>query len=512
MIERALLSVHDKSGLEPFARGLAGLGVELVASGGTAAFLHRLGLTATPVEELTEVPELLGGRVKTLHPRVHAAILARRDRDDDRTALAEHEIEPFDLVCVNLYPFEEFVSQRAVAEDEAIEMIDIGGPAMLRAAAKNFAHVAPVCRPERYEAVLAELRRDGELSLETCRHLAAETFAVTAAYEAAIADWFTAAEPFPTRLLPAFTKELDLSYGENPHQRAAYYAERGARRHLLSRIDQLHGRGLSYNNLNDLSAARLLAREFELPACVIVKHANPCGVAVSGSIEQAYRRALAADPLSAYGGVVVLNRPVSEALGEQLAEQFVEVLFAPGYDEAALGLLKEKPAPRILLDRERRLASPGERDYKRVLGGLLVQERDWDVEDRDGMRVVCGEPTELAWGDLLFAWRVCKHVSSNAIVLASDLRTIGIGAGQMSRVDAVRLALQKAREHGHEPMGAVLASDAFFPFADGPQLALDAGVSGFIQPGGSKRDAEVIEAVEREGATMVFSNRRHFRH
>ena len=509
---RALISVYDKGGLEEFARGLAQLDVELVASGGTATFLNKLGIHVTPVEELTEVPELLGGRVKTLHPRIHAAILARRDRPDDTAALDEHEIEPFDLVCVNLYPFQDVVSRRAVGEQDAVEMIDIGGPAMLRAAAKNFAHVAPVSSPEQYRDVLTELRSRNELSLETRRRLAAETFAVTAAYEAAIAGWFSGTENFPDQFLPAFRKETELAYGENPHQAAAYYSEVGARRHLLSRVDQLHGRELSFNNLNDLSAARLVAREFELPTCVIVKHANPCGVAVSGSIEQAYERALDADPLSAYGGVVVLNRPVSEALGERLAEQFIEVLFAPGFDEAALAKLKEKPGTRILEDRERRLSNPGERDYRRVLGGLLVQERDWDVDDREGMEVVCGSPTEMAWGDLLFAWRVCKHVTSNAIVLARDLRTIGIGAGQMSRVDAVRIALEKAREHGHSTAGAALASDAFFPFADGPQLALGADVTGVIQPGGSKRDDEVIEVVERAGATMIFTRRRHFRH
>jgi phosphoribosylaminoimidazolecarboxamide formyltransferase / IMP cyclohydrolase len=512
MIRRALVSVYDKEGLEPFARGLAQLDVELVASGGTASFLQKVGMAVTPVEELTEVPELLGGRVKTLHPRIHAAILARRDRADDSAALDEHGIDPFDLVCVNLYPFEDVVSRRAVGEQDAVEMIDIGGPAMLRAAAKNFAHVAPVCRPERYDEILVELRARGDLSLETRRRLAGETFALTAAYDAAIANWFSAPEAFPDAFLPGFTKELELAYGENPHQSAAYYAERGARRHLLSRVKQLHGRELSFNNLNDLSAARLVVREFELPGCVIVKHANPCGVAVAGSIEQAYDRALASDPVSAYGGVVVLNRPVTEALGERLAEQFVELLFAPGYDPAALERLTQRPATRILEDSERRLSNPGERDYKRVLGGLLVQERDSDVDDREGMEVVCGSPSEMAWGDLLFAWRVCKHVASNAIVLAHDLQTIGIGAGQMSRVDSVRIALEKAREHGHGTAGAVLASDAFFPFADGPQLALAAGVTGVIQPGGSKRDAEVIEAVERAGATMVFTHRRHFRH
>ena len=511
-MKRALLSVYDKTGLEELARGLAALDFELVASGGTAAFLEKVGIAVTPVEEVTEVPELLGGRVKTLHPRIHAAILARRDRPDDRASLDEHEIEPFDLVCVNLYPFQSVVTRQAVRESDAVEMIDIGGPAMLRAAAKNYAHVGAVCRADRYQEVLTELRARGELSLETRRRLAAETFAVTAAYEAAIAGWFSEAERFPDSFLPVFTRELDLSYGENPHQRAAYYAEVGARRHLLSRVEQLHGRELSFNNLNDLSAARLVAREFELPACVIVKHANPCGVAVSGSIEQAYERAVAADPVSAYGGVVVLNRPVTEALGERLAEQFVELLFAPGYDDAALERLREKPAVRILQDRERRLSNPGERDYRRVLGGLLVQERDADVDDREGMEVVCGAADEMAWGDLLFAWRVCKHVTSNAIVLARDLQTIGVGAGQMSRVDAVRLALEKARELGHSTAGAVLASDAFFPFADGPQLALGAGVSAVVQPGGSKRDGEVVEAVERAGATMVFTGRRHFRH
>jgi phosphoribosylaminoimidazolecarboxamide formyltransferase/IMP cyclohydrolase len=512
VIRRALLSVYDKSGLDELARGLSDLGVELVASGGTAAFLDRLRIPVTSVEDVTSVPELLGGRVKTLHPHIHAAILARRDRADDRASLEEHEIEPFDLICVNLYPFQHVVARRGVGEQDAVEMIDIGGPAMLRAAAKNFAHVAPVSRPERYPEVLAELRADGQLSVDTRRRLASETFAVTAAYEAAIAGWFSGAETFPETVLPVFSKEVDLAYGENPHQRAAYYSEVGARRHLLSRVEKLHGRELSFNNLNDLSAARLVAREFELPGCVIVKHSNPCGVAVAGSIEQAYDRALAADPQSAYGGVVVINRVVTEALAERLVDQFVHVLFAPGYDDAALERLREKPGTRILQDRERRLDNPGERDYRRVLGGLLVQERDWDVDDREGMTAVCGSPDELAWGDLLFAWRVCKHVSSNAIVLARDLQTIGIGAGQMSRVDAVRIALEKAREHGHSTAGAVLASDAFFPFADGPQLALGAGVTGIIQPGGSKRDPEVVEAVVRAGATMVFTHRRHFRH
>jgi phosphoribosylaminoimidazolecarboxamide formyltransferase/IMP cyclohydrolase len=510
--KRALISVYDKSGLDEFAQGLVELDFEIVSSGGTSAYLEEMGIAVTRIEEITQVPELLGGRVKTLHPRIHAAILARRDQPDDLSALEEHEIRPFDLVCVNLYPFRETVARRGVREEEAVEVIDIGGPAMLRAAAKNFAHVIPVCRGRQYERVLEELRREDELSLDTRRALAAEAFAVTAAYEASIAAWFMDRDTFPDRLIPAFEKALDLSYGENPHQRAAYYAEIGARRHLLSQVEQLHGRELSYNNLNDLNAARLCLREFELPACVIVKHANPCGVAVAGSIEHAYERAVAGDPVSAYGGVVVLNRPVSDELAGLLVEQFVEVLFAPRYEDGALDTLKQKPTTRILVDRERRRDAAGERDYKRVLGGLLVQDRDWDVEDRAGMEIVCGSASETLWGDLLFGWRVCKHVTSNAIVLARDLQTLGVGAGQMSRVDSVRIALEKAREHGHSLNDAVLASDAFFPFADGAELALRAGVSAFIQPGGSKRDEEVIGAVERAGATMVFTHRRHFRH
>ena len=510
---RALISVYDKTGLQDFARGLADLGCELVASGGTADFLeHEVGLDVERVEELTGVAEMLSGRVKTLHPRIHAAILARRDNADDVADLNDQEIRPFDIVCVNLYPFSEIAGRYGVREEEAVEMIDVGGPSMLRGAAKNFAHVAPVCRPEQYESVLAELREDGELSLATRRDLAAEAFATTAAYETAIARWFGDVEAFPKTLVTAFDKVLDLRYGENPHQRGAYYAEQGARVHLLSRVEQLHGKELSLINLLDLSAARLLLREFALPACVIIKHANPCGVAVAGTIEEAYERALASDPVSAFGMVCAVNRPVSAALGEALGERFVDVLFAPDYDAQALESLQRKEAIRILHDRERRGFARGERDFKRVLGGVLVQDRDWDVDDRETMQVACGEPDEASWGDLVFAWRVCKHVGSNAIVLAKDLATIGIGGGQTSRVDSVRIALDKAREHGHNLEGAVLASDAFFPFADGPQAALDAGVTGIIQPGGAKRDDEVAEAIRAAGATMVLTGRRHFRH
>ncbi|HEY8315285.1 MAG TPA: bifunctional phosphoribosylaminoimidazolecarboxamide formyltransferase/IMP cyclohydrolase [Gaiellaceae bacterium] len=508
---RALISTYDKTGLDVFAKGLAELGWTLVASGGTATYLEELGLSVDRVEALTDFPEMLGGRVKTLHPRIHAGILARRDNADDVATLADHGIEPFDLVCINLYPFEQIAAQKGVTEMQAVEMIDVGGPSMLRGAAKNFAHVAPVCRPERYGFVLDELRANGALSLEMRRELAAEAFATSAAYEAAIATWFSERETFPDTHIIALEKVLDLSYGENPHQRAAYYAERGARTHLLSRVEQVHGKALSFNNLNDLSAARMLAREFALPACVIVKHANPCGVGIGATLEEAYDMALACDPMSAYGGIVVLNREVDARLGEKIADQFVEVLLAPGYEEAALEALQRKQNVRILVDGERR-RDVDARHYKRVLGGLLVQDPDTDVEDREGWEAVAGTPTEKQWGDLVFAWRVCKHVASNAIVLVKDLQTIGIGAGQMSRVDAVNIAVEKARAHGHDLRDAALASDAFFPFPDGPGIALAAGVTSIVQPGGSRRDEDVIAAVEKAGATMVFTGRRHFRH
>jgi phosphoribosylaminoimidazolecarboxamide formyltransferase/IMP cyclohydrolase len=495
---RALISAWDKQGLDRFAAGLAELGCELVASGGTAAYLRELGLAVTTVESLTEMPELLGGRVKTLHPAVHAGILARRDRDEDVAALDEHAIEPFELVCVNLYPFESLPE---------VEMIDVGGPAMLRAAAKNHAHVAAVSRPDQYDAILHECRKGG-VSEATRRRLAAEAFSLTAAYDAAIAGWL-AEEALSPRLALALEKQLDLAYGENPHQRAAYYSERGGAAHLLSDVEQLHGKPLSYNNLNDLAAARLLLRELEGPACVIVKHANPCGAAQSESAESAYERALASDPLSAYGGVVVLDRPVQASLGERIAQEFVEVLLAPRYEDAALAALRAKPATRILGGGG--YLGPG-LGYRGVPGGLLVQERDAEIDDQESMTVVCGEPTEEQRRDLLFAWRVCKHVSSNAIVLAKDGMVLGIGAGQQSRVDAVRLALDKAGERVHDLRGAVLASDAFFPFPDGPGLALEAGIGAIVQPGGSKRDAEVIGAVRKAGAAMVFTGRRHFRH
>jgi phosphoribosylaminoimidazolecarboxamide formyltransferase/IMP cyclohydrolase len=442
---------------------------------------------------------------------IHAGILARVDREDDRNALAEQSIEPFDLVCVNLYPFSSLAGRIDVDEADVIEMIDVGGPALLRAASKNFAHVAVVCRPAQYDPVLAELR-DGELSPETRRALAAEAFAVTAAYDAGIARWFAEAQYFPEQLTLTFRKVADLPYGENPHQTAAYYEEAGSRSHLLSRVNQLGGRELSYNNLADLEAARRILREFSEPTAVIVKHANPAGVAAAATVEEAYELALATDPVSAFGCVMAVNRPINGALGARIAEHFVEAVMAPDYDDEALAALQQKQALRILRNYERRAVTPGERDYRRVLGGLLVQQRDSDIDDRESLEVVAGSLDDARLDELLFAWSVCKHASSNAIVLAKGTRTLGIGAGQTSRVDAVQIALEKARRFGHDLQGAVLASDAFFPFADGPKLALDAGINAIVQPGGSRRDEEVLAAIVESGAAMVFTGRRHFRH
>jgi phosphoribosylaminoimidazolecarboxamide formyltransferase/IMP cyclohydrolase len=511
-MRRALLSVYDKSGIAAFAQELRRLDFELLASGGTARLLAEEGIPVIPLEELTGFAEMLGHRVVTLHPGVHGGILARRGVPEDVADLATHGIEPIDLVCVNLYPFEQTVGRLDVEWDEAIEQIDIGGPALLRAAAKNHADVIPVCRPQDYDRVLRELRERDDVSVETRRTLAARVFTRTAAYDSAVAGWMLRGQGFPETLVPVFDHALDLSYGENPHQKAVYYSQRGARTHVLGRVEQLHGKPLSYNNLNDLSAARLLSIELDGPACVIVKHGNPCGVGLAESIEEAYEKALASDPVSAFGGVVVLTRPVSAALGERLAEQFVEVLFAPGYDAVAVEALVQKPSVRILNDMERRAFDPSEWDMKRVLGGMLVQERDGEPDPLDEMDVVCGEIASPVWDDLLFAWTVVKHTLSNAIVIARGGQTLGVGAGQMSRVDAVRIAVEKAQEHGHSLDGAVLASDAFFPFADGPRIALEAGVTAIIQPGGSRRDDEVVAAVHDAGAAMVFAGRRHFRH
>jgi phosphoribosylaminoimidazolecarboxamide formyltransferase/IMP cyclohydrolase len=511
-VARALVSVSDKTGIVEFARGLSELGIEIVSTGGTARELSAAGVPAREVSDLTGFPEIMDGRVKTLHPKLHAGLLALRDDPSHLEAVGEHDVELIDLVCVNLYPFERTVGRRQVSDGEAIENIDIGGPTMIRAAAKNHAFVAPVVSPESYDAVLAELREsDRRLAPATRENLAAEAFAYTARYDSAIARWFQEKrEDFPALLVRAFEKVLDLSYGENPHQRAAYYSQLGARIHVMSMVAQLGGKQLSFNNLLDLDAARLLLGELPGPACVIVKHNNPCGAALGATPLEAYERAFECDPLSAYGGVICLNQRVDGACAEAITGQFAEVLFAPGYDDDALEALSAKRNLRILDNREPRAWRTGEPVVRQVVGGVLVQDRDSALDEREDMRVVTKrDPTEAEWEELQFAWTVCKHVRSNAIVISRDRATVGIGAGQMSRVDSVRLALEKAR------LGldaTVLASDAFFPFADGPELALAAGVVAIIQPGGSIRDQEVIDAVDAAGGTMVFTSRRHFRH
>ncbi|MGH2854204.1 MAG: bifunctional phosphoribosylaminoimidazolecarboxamide formyltransferase/IMP cyclohydrolase [Solirubrobacteraceae bacterium] len=520
-VRRALLSVSEKAGIVDFARGLIELGVEIVSTGGTARELASGGVPVRAIEEFTGFPEMLDGRVKTLHPRLYAGLLALRDSDEHLRAAAEHGIEPVDLVCVNLYPFEQTVARGDATAAEIVENIDIGGPTMIRAAAKNHAFAAVLVDPSDYGGVLAELRESGGLlSLPTRERLAAAAFALTARYDAAISTWFalrTHGEGFPPHWRDAYEKVSDLRYGENPHQRAAFYARVGSPTHLLDGVRQLHGKELSFNNLLDLNSARELVEEFDEPACAIVKHNNPCGCAVGASGLDAYERAFACDPQSAYGGVIALNRRVDHACAQALSGQFIEVLLAPGFDDDALAVLTEKKNVRLL---ELAQWPPPSREVegKPVLGGQLVQTRDVVSEGREQMRVLtAAAPTEAQWEDLLFAWRVCRHVRSNAIVLASGRATIGIGAGQMSRVDAVRIAVEKAgaAQGGRGPdrlAGAVLASDAFFPFADGPQLAIDAGIAAVIQPAGSVRDEEVIAAADAAGTAMVATGIRHFRH
>jgi len=512
-VKRALLSVSDKRGIVDFARGLAELGVELVSTGGTAAELAAAGLEVRAIEDFTGFPEMMDGRVKTLHPRLYAGLLAVRDNPAHAAAAHEHDIEMVDLVCVNLYPFERTIARLGVSDREAIENIDIGGPTMIRAAAKNHAYAAVVVKPESYDAVIEEMREnDGSLGFTTRQELAAQAFHDTARYDTAIARWFAErADDFPPLLVRAFEKVTDLSYGENPHQRAAYYQGVGERTHLLSMVKQHHGKQLSFNNLLDLDSARALARDFDEPACTIVKHNNPCGAAAAATPLEAYRGAFECDPLSAFGGVIAFNRPVDEELAKALHEQFIEVLMAPGYSDEALAVLTQKQNIRILEDQEKRTVPLGEAQVRQVQGGILVQDRDTVRLERDGMEVVTArQPTEQEWSDLLFAWRVCKHVKSNAIVLSVGDATVGIGAGQMSRVDSVRIAVEKCRRDTLE--GAVMASDAFFPFADGPALAIEAGIRAIIQPGGSVRDEEVIAAADAAGVAMVMTKRRHFRH
>jgi phosphoribosylaminoimidazolecarboxamide formyltransferase/IMP cyclohydrolase len=416
------------------------------------------------------------------------------------------------MVVCSLYPFEEVAGRRGVEDEVVIENIDIGGPSMIRAAAKNHAGVAVVTSHEDYEALLNELRASGgDLSPDTLRDLATKAFHRTAHYDFVIANWFSEADgDFPAYVMRDYEKVLELKYGENPHQRAAYYAEVGLRQHLLSQVTKLHGKQLGFNNLYDLNAARSICEEFTLPCVTIVKHNNPCGCALAENLAAAYDKAYECDPVSAFGSVIAVNRTVDVPLAERLKELFVEVIFAPGYDDEALDILARKPDIRILRNEERRQINPGELDYKRVIGGILVQDKDSDIEERDEMTVASQRhPTEHEWGDLIFAFRIAKHVKSNAIVLARNLATLGVGAGQMSRVDATRIAIEKAR---CALEGGVVGSDAFFPFPDAVDLAIESGVTAFMQPGGSKGDEAAVEACDANGAAMVLTGRRHFLH
>ncbi|MEA2152244.1 MAG: phosphoribosylaminoimidazolecarboxamide formyltransferase / cyclohydrolase [Solirubrobacteraceae bacterium] len=525
-VRRALLSVSEKGGIVDLARGLQELDVEIVSTGGTARELAGAGIASREIEDFTGFPEMMDGRVKTLHPRLYAGLLAKRDNDDHLDAASRAQIEQVDLVCVNLYPFEQTVARGDADEQEIVENIDIGGPTMIRAAAKNSAFAAVLVDPGDYEGVLEELREsDGRLSLATRKRLATKAFACTARYDAAIATWFSQRtyDGFPPTQNDAYEKVSDLRYGENPHQQAAFYARAGSSTHLLAGVRQLHGKELSFNNLLDLSSARELAEDFDGPACAIVKHNNPCGAAIAETAQLAYERAFACDPQSAYGGVIAVNRRVDRAFAAELSKQFIEVLLAPGFEPDALELLGEKKNVRLLelahwpAQTDRRSAS--EVEGKPVIGGQLLQTRDVVSETREQMSVMTeGEPSEQEWDDLLFAWKVCRHVRSNAIVIAagdgtSASATIGIGAGQMSRVDAVRIAIEKAQAFQPRLLaGSVLASDAFFPFADGPELAIAAGVTAIVQPGGSVRDEDVVAAAQQAGIAMVATGVRHFRH
>jgi len=509
-IRRALLSVSDKTALVEFAQGLADLGVELVSTGGTARTLREAGLTVRSVEEITGFPEILDGRVKTLHPAIHGGILARRE-PAHLAELATQGIGPIDLVAVNLYPFAETVARPEVNLAEAVEQIDIGGVALLRAAAKNFAAVTVLCDPADYPQVLAELRRQGDVSLSTRQRLALKVFRHTAGYDATIANYLTsqfeADEPFPAELLLPLWQVQELRYGENPHQRAALYGLTPDAMPLGGRL--LQGKPLSYNNLLDLDAAWRAVGDFSAPTVVIVKHNNPCGVASADTLAEAFSLALAGDPVSAFGSVIAANRPFDEATTQALGDLFVEAIAAPSFTASARALLARRARCRLLeMATVGAGLAPAPWELRSVRQGILLQEPD--VLNKEEWRVVSGRPPTVEERESLeFAWRVVKHVRSNAIVLARGQATVGVGAGQMSRVDAVRLAVLKA---GERAMGAVLASDGFFPFPDGVEEAARAGVTAVVQPGGSVRDEQVIAAADAAGLAMLFTGRRHFRH
>jgi phosphoribosylaminoimidazolecarboxamide formyltransferase/IMP cyclohydrolase len=520
-IRRALISVSDKTGIVPFAAALAARGVKIISTGGSARALAAAGLPVTEVAEVTGAAEFLDGRVKTLHPAIHGGLLARRDRADHLAALADRQIAPIDLLVCNLYPFAETVASGAGFED-CLENIDIGGPALIRAAAKNHDSVTVVTDPADYDRVLAELTAgEGVVGAAMRRALARKAFAATAAYDAAIAEWMCRedATVIPETLVVVGWLQQPLRYGENPHQLAAFYRT-GEAQPGVANARQLQGKELSYNNYADADAAFELVAEFAQPAVVIVKHANPCGAASGATLYDAWERALVCDPISAFGGIVALNRPVDGPTAEAIGRLLIEVVIAPDVEEAARQTLARRSGLRLLITGGMPDPAALGRSFRSVSGGMLMQQRDWIVTRCDSLRNATRRvPTEGELADLLFAEKVAKYVKSNAIVLARDGATIGIGAGQMSRVDSVKIALAKAAEAGRTAglpqspaVGSVLASDAFFPFADGIEAAIDAGVSAVIQPGGSVRDKEVIAAADAGGLAMVFTGIRHFRH
>ena len=516
-VARALISVSDKAGVVEFARGLAALGVPILSTGGTAKLLEKEGLRVTEVSAHTGFPEMLEGRVKTLHPKIHGGILARRDSPSHMAAIREAGIAPIDLVVVNLYPFQATVADPECRLEDAVENIDIGGPAMLRAAAKNHGGVAVVVDPADYAPVLEELRAAGRVSEATRFALARKVFAHTAAYDGAIANYLFSLDAhhrrreFPDVLSLQFHKMQDMRYGENPHQSAAFYRDERPAAGSLAHYRQVQGKELSYNNIADADAAWECVKSFSEPACVIIKHANPCGAAVAENLAAAYAKAFKTDPVSAFGGILAFNRALDRATAESVGRQFAEVLIAPRVEPEAREFLATKQNLRVLEVPLAHAANP--HDFKRVGGGLLVQSPDAKTVGRDALRVVTKKaPTEAQWADLLFAWRVAKHVKSNAIVFCRDGMTLGVGAGQMSRVDSARIASIKAANASLALKDSAVASDAFFPFRDGLDVVVDAGASVVIQPGGSVRDDEVIAAADERGVAMVFTGVRHFRH
>ncbi|RPH46530.1 MAG: bifunctional phosphoribosylaminoimidazolecarboxamide formyltransferase/IMP cyclohydrolase PurH [Burkholderiales bacterium] len=516
-VERALISVSDKDGVVELASQLAALGVKLLSTGGTAKLLQQAGLAVTEVSDYTGFPEMLDGRVKTLHPKVHGGLLARRDSPEHMAAIEAHGIGRIDLLVVNLYPFQQTVARLDCTLEDAIENIDIGGPAMLRAAAKNHSGVAVVVDPKDYRRVLGEIREHGVVADATRFELARKVFAHTAQYDGAIANWLGGVrtdgtrDAFPQSLTMQFERVQPMRYGENPHQGAAFYRDVAPATGTLAHYRQLQGKELSYNNIADSDAAWECVKTFEEAACVIVKHANPCGVAIGRDCGDAYAKAFATDPTSAFGGIIAFNRPLDGIAAEQVSKQFVEVLIAPGFDDAARRVFAAKQNVRLL---EIPIArSTNHVDLKRVGGGLLVQTPDeWNLAPEDLKIVTKRAPSPAQLSDLLFAWRVAKFVKSNAIVFCGDGRTLGVGAGQMSRIDSARIASIKAEHANLTLAGSVVASDAFFPFRDGLDVVVDAGAVAVIQPGGSVRDEEVIAAADERGVAMVFSGVRHFRH